>query len=230
VVRVLSYRSRSPRFDSRRCQIFWEVVGLEQGPPSLISITEELLGRNSSGSSLENREYSRGDLLHWPHDILYPQTLALTSQTSGGRSGGIVRLGTKAMEFFVCIGTYSQTCCIKKMAKHLKFSLTPHSKVHVQELGCMNISHLIAVLKVMEWMYRKSMLIYMYTFSPLRQILNSILNRLQHFLPDSLSNYNLLLLMHIVLASLAAKFQILKKLNWEHITNILSSLWSMWKC
>jgi hypothetical protein len=30
------------------------------GPPSLVSTTEELLGRKSSGSGLENREYSRG--------------------------------------------------------------------------------------------------------------------------------------------------------------------------
>jgi hypothetical protein len=34
VVRVPGYRSRGPRFDSRRYQIFWEVVGLERGPQS----------------------------------------------------------------------------------------------------------------------------------------------------------------------------------------------------
>jgi hypothetical protein len=38
-----------------------EVVGLEWGPLSLVSITEELLGRKSSGSGLENRKYSRRD-------------------------------------------------------------------------------------------------------------------------------------------------------------------------
>jgi hypothetical protein len=43
VVRVPGYRSRDPRFDSRRCQILWEVVGLERVPVSLVSITEELL-------------------------------------------------------------------------------------------------------------------------------------------------------------------------------------------
>jgi hypothetical protein len=32
-------------FDSRRYQIFWEVVGLERGPLSLVSTTEELLDR-----------------------------------------------------------------------------------------------------------------------------------------------------------------------------------------
>jgi hypothetical protein len=42
-----------PGFDYRRYQIFWEVVGLERGPLSLVSTTEELLGRKSSGSGPE---------------------------------------------------------------------------------------------------------------------------------------------------------------------------------
>jgi hypothetical protein len=37
--------------------------------------------------------------LRWPRDNLYPQKLALTSPTSGGRSVGKVRLRTKATEF-----------------------------------------------------------------------------------------------------------------------------------
>jgi hypothetical protein len=36
-------------------------LGLERGPLSLVSITEELLGRKSSGSGLEYREYGRID-------------------------------------------------------------------------------------------------------------------------------------------------------------------------
>jgi hypothetical protein len=46
-------------FDSRRYQIFSEVVGLERSPLSLVSTTEELLGMNISGSGLEYREYGR---------------------------------------------------------------------------------------------------------------------------------------------------------------------------
>jgi hypothetical protein len=52
-------------FDSRRYQIFREAVGLERGPLSLVSTTEELLGRESSGSCLENREYGRRDPSRW---------------------------------------------------------------------------------------------------------------------------------------------------------------------
>jgi hypothetical protein len=45
VVRVPGYISRGPGFDSRRYQMFWEVVGLERGPLSLVRIIEELLER-----------------------------------------------------------------------------------------------------------------------------------------------------------------------------------------
>jgi hypothetical protein len=48
-------------FDSQRYHIFWEVVGLERGPPSLVSAIEELLGRKSGVSGLENRDYGRRD-------------------------------------------------------------------------------------------------------------------------------------------------------------------------
>jgi hypothetical protein len=67
---------QSPEFDSRRYQIFWEVVGLEFGQ--------------------ENRINDRGDPLRWPRDTLYPQKLSLTSPTSGCRSVGIIRLRTKS--------------------------------------------------------------------------------------------------------------------------------------
>jgi hypothetical protein len=79
--------------------MLWEVMGLERGPFSLVSTTEELAGRNSSGSGLENREYGREDPLRWQCDNLYQHKLAQTSLTSGGRSVGIVRLRTKATEF-----------------------------------------------------------------------------------------------------------------------------------
>jgi hypothetical protein len=73
------------RFDSRRYHIIWEVVGLERGPPSLASTTEELLGRNSSGSGLESRDYGPRDPSRWPRSTLYSQNLALTSPTGGVR-------------------------------------------------------------------------------------------------------------------------------------------------
>jgi hypothetical protein len=95
VVRIPGYRSRGPAFDSWRYQIFWEVVGLEWGPLSLVRIIEELLEWKSSGSGQDTRINGRADTLHWPHDTLYPQKLALTSPPSGGRSVGIVRLRTK---------------------------------------------------------------------------------------------------------------------------------------
>jgi hypothetical protein len=74
-------------------------MGLERGPLSLVSTTEELLGRKSSGFCLEIRDYGRRNQSLWPRCTLYPQTLALSSLTSGSRSVGIVRSRTKATEF-----------------------------------------------------------------------------------------------------------------------------------
>jgi hypothetical protein len=65
VVRALGYRS-----------------GL--GSLSLVSTTEELLDRKVA-ACLENRKYGRRDPSRRPRGTLYPQKLAITSPTSGGR-------------------------------------------------------------------------------------------------------------------------------------------------
>jgi hypothetical protein len=49
-------RVRFPALPERK-----KVVGLERGALSLVSTTEELLDKKSSGSCLENREYGRRD-------------------------------------------------------------------------------------------------------------------------------------------------------------------------
>jgi hypothetical protein len=60
-------------------QIFADCcVSCSGGPLNLVSATEELLGRTSSGSGLESREYGQGvggNLLHWPRNTLYPQSV-----------------------------------------------------------------------------------------------------------------------------------------------------------
>jgi hypothetical protein len=92
-------------FDSRRHQIFWEVTGLERGPLSLVSTTEELFKKKCSGSGQENRDYGRRDPSRWSRGNLCPQTLALTLPTSGGHSVGIVHSRTLITEFVVCLVT-----------------------------------------------------------------------------------------------------------------------------
>jgi hypothetical protein len=66
-------------------------VVLERGRLSLVSTIEELLGRKSSGSGLEIREYGLRDSSRSPRGTLNLQTLKLTSPTGGGRSVGKVR-------------------------------------------------------------------------------------------------------------------------------------------
>jgi hypothetical protein len=60
---------------SLRYQNIWEVVGLERGSLSLVSTTEELLGRKSRCSGLESREYGRIQSGCDDHaTFLYPQS------------------------------------------------------------------------------------------------------------------------------------------------------------
>jgi hypothetical protein len=99
-----------PGFDTWHNQIFWEVVGLERGPLSLVSTTEELLERKSSGSDLESWDYGHRDPLRWPRGTLSPQKLALTWPTSGGHSVGIVRSRTQATEFVSVWGDLWSSC------------------------------------------------------------------------------------------------------------------------
>jgi hypothetical protein len=69
----------------------------ERGPLSLVRVIEELLQWKSSGSGLKNRDLTAVGIRCADHSTpLYPQKLALTSLTSGGRSVGIVRLRTKS--------------------------------------------------------------------------------------------------------------------------------------
>jgi hypothetical protein len=91
-------------FDSRRYQIFWELVGLQRGQLSFVSTTTKLLGRKYSGSGLEIREYGRRDPLFWPRVTSYPHKWALNSPTSGGSSVGIVCSRTQATEFITRLG------------------------------------------------------------------------------------------------------------------------------
>jgi hypothetical protein len=77
-------------------------VSLGRGEFALVSTIEGLLGRKSSSSGLENREYVRGDPLRRTCDTLYPQKFTLTSPTNGGRSVDIIRSRNKATEFFFC--------------------------------------------------------------------------------------------------------------------------------
>jgi hypothetical protein len=73
-------------FDSWRYHIFWEVVGLERGPLSLVS-TINWLPQRSSDSGLENREYGRRNPSCWPRGSLHPQNVC-TNFVDKGRSLG----------------------------------------------------------------------------------------------------------------------------------------------
>ena len=106
MVRVSGYRYRGLGFDPRRYQIFWVVVGLEQGQPREPREVNwgAIWMKKVAASGLEKKRLTAVGTRCADHVTpLYPQKLALTSPTGGGRSVGIVRVRTKAMEFsFSC--------------------------------------------------------------------------------------------------------------------------------
>jgi hypothetical protein len=83
-----------PRLDSRRYQIFLQVVGLENGVQSASWV------QLRSYLDLEIRGYSRREPSLWPRGTLFAQKLALNSPTKGCRSG-IACSRTQAAEFFL---------------------------------------------------------------------------------------------------------------------------------
>jgi hypothetical protein len=118
--------------------------------------------------------------LRWPRDTLYPLKLALTSPTSGGRSVGIVRLRTQAMEFFfsmlffkrpsftpispLCIsfeshvqsytymGTYTQNIYVFKMlGSHLKNEAHDITNENINAWVACRETHVLTVTKAINW-------------------------------------------------------------------------------
>jgi hypothetical protein len=99
LVRVPGYRSRGPGFDYRRYHVFWEVVGLERSPLSLVRITEELLEWKSCSGPRKSRLTAVGIRCAGHATFSICEMLKHTSAKSGDRSFGIVRLGLLQFKF-----------------------------------------------------------------------------------------------------------------------------------
>jgi hypothetical protein len=89
-------------FSSRRYQIFWEVVGLERDPLSLVNATEELLGRKISGFGLENRDCGRRGSPRSLRDTSLSAKIG-TNFADKRQALGTVHSRTKATEFVFCL-------------------------------------------------------------------------------------------------------------------------------
>jgi hypothetical protein len=110
VVRVLGYRSGGPGSTPGTTR-GKKVVGLERGPLSLVSATEELLDGKVAAPvyKIENTAIGIRHADHVAHSIR--KKLAITSPTSGGRSVGVVCSRTQTMEFFFFFHTSTHAVC-----------------------------------------------------------------------------------------------------------------------
>jgi hypothetical protein len=98
VVRVLGNRSGDPDSipgTTRKKK----AVGLERGPLSLVSTTQELLDRKVAAPVYKTENTAVG--IHHADHVApsIRKNLVITSPTSGGRSVGIVRSRSQTMEF-----------------------------------------------------------------------------------------------------------------------------------
>jgi hypothetical protein len=157
VVGVPGYRSRGPR-SFPALPDFLRSSGSGMGSTQPHEIIEELLGKKNSDFGQENRDYGRRDPLR--ATPLYPQKLALTSPTSGGR--GIVRSRTNATELVsyvftlccmlekretkkTCTGTRTNESIIPFYSYLFKcntlINSSPHLPSHQSTGACVDIGH-----------------------------------------------------------------------------------------
>jgi len=73
---------------------------------------------------------------------LYPQKLALTSPTGGGRSVSIVRVRTKATEFYILSVFFSSKCSLFHNSNVFESCI-----IHILYTGCAKIEKIIPASK-----------------------------------------------------------------------------------
>jgi hypothetical protein len=106
VVTLLGYRSRGLGSIPGATRFFWEVVSLERGPFSLVSLIEGLLLIKNSDSGQETEIKAVGNRCSNHATFPLYAKVGTNSPTGGGPSFGIVRSRTKAMELVIIIVDY----------------------------------------------------------------------------------------------------------------------------
>jgi hypothetical protein len=109
-------------------------VGLERGPLSLVRINEGLLEWKSSDSGSRKPQLTVVGSVALTRDTLYSQRLARTSQISGGRSVGIVRLRTKATEFSLVLQNIYYFAGVREFDRNLRITSSNTNHLRMTDL------------------------------------------------------------------------------------------------
>jgi hypothetical protein len=115
------------------CRLFWNLSYVWRGALSPVSTTEELLGRNSTCSGLENRQYGRRSPQRWPRDNIKSTKVGTNFPAKRWWHGRYSSLTDYGYKLILLLSYIRQSCvssCIIKLIVNYFCKNTPTLSVY----------------------------------------------------------------------------------------------------